>query len=84
MLGRARGGGLARGARIVNTTITALLTKHGMAKQKSAEILLAGCSSGGIGAMFNLDLLAQASDRLSAHQRPGRACERPPGPASVR
>lgn len=42
---------------MVNATIESLLYDKGMASQPSARLLLGGCSSGGIGAMFNLDLV---------------------------
>ena len=47
-----------RGHRVVSAVVEALLYRHGMSVQPSARLLLGGCSSGGNGAMFNLDLIA--------------------------
>jgi len=56
-----------RGQRIANAVVAALVQKHGMSS--GARLLFGGCSAGAIGAMLNLDVIADSCAALGIEVR---------------
>ena len=53
-----------RGRRIVTAVIDALATNHGLGSTGGEQMLFGGCSAGAIGAMSNLDAVADQTAAL--------------------